>query len=185
MTTGRVFWANRKSKLGLRKLSKRPYRHCRAWSTQPPVGEDPMFTLKSIALDELSAAKEEVVRSRGEIRELREQLDAMRHLERAYVEIKQLANDAEAALARNRCLLEEAQEAVDAALESERQARKEADPDTIALKVMYGVDEAMKEQRREVAELRALLAQRDEEIAELKRSKKRLREAIDRLSRST
>ena len=43
----------------------------------------------------------------------------------------------------------------------------------------------MKQHAMEVAALKSTVADRDSEIAELKRSKKRLREAIERLSKTT
>lgn len=65
-----------------------------------------------------------------------------------------------------------------------RKLRKEIDPDEIKLRIMYAVDEAMIAKDKELEETRAQLRAHESEIDELKRSKKRLREAIERLSRT-
>lgn len=63
-----------------------------------------------------------------------------------------------------------------------RELQKQVDPDAAQLKIMYAIDEATKAMKDEAAGLRRELAQRQTEVNELKASKKRLREALDRLA---
>lgn len=66
-----------------------------------------------------------------------------------------------------------------------RRLRAEIDPDEINLKIMYAVDAALEQSSAEIGECRATIASYQSEIQELKRSKKRLREALERLSMNT
>lgn len=66
-----------------------------------------------------------------------------------------------------------------------RALKKEIDPDEIRLKIMYAVDEATAAKDKVIAEQRATIVTMQSEIEELKRAKKRLREALDRLAKDT
>lgn len=63
-----------------------------------------------------------------------------------------------------------------------KELQKQSDPEKQQLEVMYAIDEATKAMRDESAGLRRDLGQRQSEISELRASKKRLREALDRLA---
>jgi hypothetical protein len=178
-----VFWANRKSKLGLRhNVSKRPYAyaHRRPFVTTPPIAEEPMLDLTTLGgVDELALVKDENAKlkrqNEGLRADLREMLDGTAaQLDRS-----------ERTLAEARRLVESTQSEFEQLRAELRDARKEADPETLALKIMYGVDAATEHHHRELGELRAVIATKDSEISELKRSKRRLREALDRLSKET
>ena len=66
-----------------------------------------------------------------------------------------------------------------------RRLQKSIDPDEIKLRIMYAVEEAIAEKTAELATERAEIVSLHERISELERSKKRLREALARLSDAT
>lgn len=63
-----------------------------------------------------------------------------------------------------------------------QELKKQFDPEKQQLEIMYAIEEATKAQRDESAALRRELAQRGSEVENLRASKKRLREALDRLA---
>lgn len=63
-----------------------------------------------------------------------------------------------------------------------KELQKRLDPERAQLEIMYAVEAATKEVRDEIAGLRRELAQRNSEIDNLRASKKKLREAIARLT---
>ncbi len=63
-----------------------------------------------------------------------------------------------------------------------KELQKQIDPERRQLEVMYAVDEATKAARAEASTLRRDLAQRQSEIDALKATKRKLREAMDRLA---
>lgn len=60
--------------------------------------------------------------------------------------------------------------------------KKQLDPEKQQLEIMYAIDEATKAAKDESVQLRRELAQRQAEVDNLRASKKRLREALDRLA---
>lgn len=66
-----------------------------------------------------------------------------------------------------------------------QELKKQVDPEKHQIEIMYAIDEAKKEQADEVVALKRELGQRLSEVNELKASKKRLREALDRLAGKT
>jgi chromosome segregation ATPase len=63
-----------------------------------------------------------------------------------------------------------------------KELQKQLDPEKQQLEIMYAVDAATVALKEETAKLRSELAQRQGEIETLRASKKRLREALDRLA---
>lgn len=66
--------------------------------------------------------------------------------------------------------------------EKYKELKKQVDPEKQQLEVMYAIEEATKKQQEEIAATRRELAQRTSEVAELRESKKRLKEALNRLA---
>lgn len=82
-------------------------------------------------------------------------------------------------------LLGEAQKAIkerDDIAAKYTELRKQVDPEKQQLEIMYAIDEATKSLKDESGALRRELGQRQTEVNELRASKKRLREALDRLA---
>lgn len=63
-----------------------------------------------------------------------------------------------------------------------RDLQKQLDPEANQLKIMYAIDEATAKLKEESSALRRELGQRKTEVEELRVSKRRMREAIDRLA---
>jgi hypothetical protein len=181
-----TWWPNRKSAIGLRQCSKRPYAHSRVFVTAPPVARSPMLDLNTLGVDEKTMLRAEIERLQSENRRLvAREADLREDAQRLLESSDAIARHSEGTTARCKEVVEAAKAEFIELRKQLAAAQKEADPDTIALKIMYAVDAATERHQREVAELRAVISTKDTEIAELKRSKRRLREALDRLSKET
>lgn len=181
-----TWWPNRKSAIGLRNCSKRPYSHSRVFVTTPPIAENPMLDLNTLGVDEKEVLRSHVAHLESELRKAAaRESDVREDMKLLLATTEELSKHADERLAEARVIVEKAKTEYEKMRATVIAAQKEADPDTIALKVMYGVDERTEHHAREKAELRGIIAAKDSEIAELKRSKRRLREALDRLSKET
>lgn len=63
-----------------------------------------------------------------------------------------------------------------------KELKKQVDPEKQQLEIMYAIDEATAKLKEESSGLRRELGQRQTEVEQLRASKKRLREALDRLA---
>lgn len=127
-----------------------------------------LAALAQEALFNLKRAKATFDQIQGELVGYRKELERMR---------KELALEERALL--------EAQKAVrerDDIAAKYKELQKQVDPEKHQLEIMYAIDEATKALKDESQSLRRELGQRQTEINDLKASKKRLREALDRLA---
>lgn len=202
-----VFWPNRKSRLGIRTLSNLAKRAShRAWFTTPPIAEDTMkeaafeaaelnrwimgeqdkrkrirLVLEKVGPD-LLAAFDDVVLEASEgnraARELEDRLADLKRVEGSLLDMKRTVE----AVRRELAAVSRENDEKTADL---RALRKEIDPEEIKLRIMYATDDALIAKNAELAKEKAFSAALTSRVAELERSKKRLREALDRLSRNT
>lgn len=181
-----TWWPNRKSAIGLRNCSKRPYSHSRVFVTQPPIAGTPMLDLNTLGVDKERMLLSKIEQLESENRRLlAREADGRERVEQLLASSKMITEHSARLQADCRAVVEQSKTEFADLRRQLAAAQKEADPDTIALKIMYGVDAATEHHKREIAELRAVIAAKDSEIAELKRSKRRLRDALDRLSKET
>lgn len=175
-----TWWPNRKSAIGLRNCSKRPYSHSRVFVTQPPIAGSPLGVDKErMLLSRIEQLEGELRKAAARDADGREKMAAL--VESSDAVLK----NAQETQRRCNAIVDASKSEFHELRGKLAAAEKAADPDTIALKVMYGVEAATAHHQRELAEMRGQLAAKDSEIAELKRSKRRLREALDRLSKET
>lgn len=208
-----VFWPNRKSRMGARRLSRVPRRLFRPpWFTTPPIAkEDDMRNKLDLTVlpstlaatntagqfAEHLTAVHELVKTHAphllasyaalltDFEASADREDALLRLRKENIETKRQLVEALRAHLPFEEQLKALREQLGEAMAEQRRIRKEHDADAIELRTLYRIDEAMAEHRKELAAAKETIATKDSEIAELRRSKKRLREALDRLARNT
>lgn len=218
---GPLSWQpNRKSRNGMRALSKVPREHrYPPWSTTPPIAEEPMEHLKlqtdaepdaltkmrrvlrGMVLvvvertgdahdkmasmlegtndERLAALAQEALYSFTRLKAHYDKIDdEMRGMRKALEQIRTEHAAQERALV-------EAQKATkerDDIAAKYQELKKQVDPEKQQLEIMYAIDEATAKLKEENSAVRRELGQRQTEINDLKASKRRLREALDRLA---
>lgn len=197
-----VFWPNRKSKLGLQQSSKVPRTHRYNWFTTPPTMKNTELKLLRQARNSIDAVDDPEFRDSfitDVDRKLPEYAGILRHLftlldgrAKAVREGRELVQDAEKWLEESRAMADRckviAKENLDLRVENEaktadlRRLRAEIDPDEIRLKIMYAVDKATADRDEQLRTARAEIVDLRSRIDELERSKRKLRDALARLS---
>lgn len=207
-----VFWPNRKSRNGLRRLSRVPRRLYRpTWFTTPPIAKEDAVSeevnnlliqvFNCVASSVGEPAETGLIVTDGVVlcqrilkmmpKLLVQRRDILtREVEYADKEIAVAEAELAAQQAKQRQLVAESEREEIAAERDDIAAklsalRKEVDPEAIQLRIMYAADEATTAKQRELAEARSEIATLKSEVEELKRGKKRLREALDRLAKNT
>lgn len=206
------WWLNRKSKNGSRELSRTPRRlRVPGWSTTPPIAKEKEIAMDMSDVDMWRKLLQDMVLAvtsedaQGKTSEMLADMDdkrlaaiareALSNLKRAKTVSdsfgKQLADMRKETerirkefAVEERALLE-AQKAIrerDDIAEKYNRLQKEHDPEKHQLQIMYAIDETRAEAKEEMSALRRELGQRQTEVNELRTSKKRLREALDRLA---
>lgn len=202
-----VFWPNRKSKHGAQASSKVPRAHRKPFATEPPVMRtklkpsrtqldrfgtldhpDLLAEMRSEIASEMPGYLEifdlvlkhrDALASMVKVLEDKEKLhsDAARVLDEAQAELRKLEN-----VTKENARLREENEAKTADL---RKLRDQVDEDKIQLRILYAIDEACAERDGELKAARGEIAELKSRIAELESSKRKLRDALNRLSRDT
>jgi vacuolar-type H+-ATPase subunit I/STV1 len=117
----------------------------------------------------------------GRAQAVRECQDLVANADRSLAEAREMVNSIKS-MAKDNQDLRADNETKTAEL---RRLRKEIDPDEIQLKIMYAIDEATARKDQEIRSARAEIVELRSRVEELERSKKKLREAIARLSEKT
>jgi chromosome segregation ATPase len=209
MLTLSRFYPNRKSRNGSRPLSRVPRVHrAPPWSTSPPTARkdpvseslDPMRRiLRSMVLLVTDSSTQEklssMLENTDDVRLVALAQEAYANLKRAKTTLDQIQGELvgqrkelerirKEFAVEERALLE-AQKAIkerDDIAAKYKELQKQLDPEKQQLEIMYAIDEATAAAKEEATALRRELGQRQTEVNELRASKKRLREALDRLA---
>jgi hypothetical protein len=201
---------NRKSANGSRALSRVPREHSTAWSTTPPIAQQES-TMESPTTNEMRRILRGMVAVMSGAQGLQMQPAGLAELDDARLcalaqaalenfgrmkttfdgvegdirRVKKELEEMRLADSNAERLLAEAKKAVDERDDLARKYKalqKEVDPERRQLEIMYAIDEATKALKDEAAGLRRDLAQRGSEVESLRATKRKLREAIDRLA---
>lgn len=205
------YWPNRKSKNGHRPLSRVPRHHTHAWSTTPPIAKEDEVTdttttdmrriLRGMVLAMTDSSDAAQAKTSAMLETIQDQVlvqiaqEALANFKRAKISYDKIENELKSVrkdidrirseYSADETKLKEAMKATqerDDIAAKYKELQKQLDPEKHQLEIMYAIDEATKALREESAGLRRELGQRQTEIEALKNSKKRLREALDRLA---
>ncbi len=205
-----VFWPNRKSAIGVRACSRVPrHHHLPGWSTTPPIAEVTVDEVKIavrrvlsgmvlVLIDSSDDAQKKMIDTLDSVDDVRlvalaqEALQNFKrqksYYDRIDGEYKTLRGDVDRLrneMKNEEGALKEAAKAIaerDEIASKYRELKKQIDPEKQQLEIMYAIDEATAAIKEESTTLRKELGQRQTEIEALRVSKKRLREALDRLA---
>lgn len=202
-----VFWPNRKSKHGAQSSAKVPRAHRKPFATEPPVMKtkaklferpidrygtldhpDLLAEMRSgmardmpgyVEVFDLVLKHRDALASMVKVLEDKEALhsETAKVLDEAQAEIRKLES-----VTKENTKLREENEAKTADL---RKLRDQIDEDKIQLRILYAVDEACAGRDGELKAARGEIAELKSRIAELESSKRKLRDALNRLSRDT